>query len=282
MTSPQPAYGTGMSDAQVAPLTQELRVALALADIADGISMAAFLASDLKVQTKPDRTPVTEADQRTEQALRAMIREEYPADGLVGEEYGSDIGGADRVWVIDPIDGTANFLRGVPVWATLIALVDRGVPVLGVVSAPALGRRWWAASGSAFTRDVDGTQRSLQVSSVADLSDSSLSYSDPIGWPDDALSRLSDRCWRTRGYGDFLSHVWVAEGAVDVAIEPDLAPWDVAALLPIVIAAGGQVVGLSGEPVLHVQGGRLVVPAGLVSTNSLLTDQVLETIGHHS
>lgn len=258
---------------------RELRVALDLADIADDISMGSFLSANLRVHTKPDRTPVTEADERTEQALRAALRDEFPDVGLVGEEYGSEIAGADRVWVLDPIDGTANFLRGVPIWATLIALVEDGRAVLGVVSAPAMGRRWWASPEGSFTRDITGDQRRLHTSAVTALSDCSLSYSDPIGWPEGALERLTAASWRTRGYGDFLSHVWVAEGALDVAVEPSLAPWDVAALLPIVTQAGGQVRGLDGQPVLQVVGDSLVVPAGLVSTNGQLTDAVIDTIG---
>lgn len=257
---------------------EERQVALELADLADEITMAAYLSANLKVATKPDRTPVTEADQSTESALRAAIRAAFPADGLVGEEYGSDVGEADRVWVIDPIDGTANFLRGVPVWSTLIALVEHGEAVLGVASAPAMGRRWWGDTASAYTRDVNGDERRLEVSAVARVQDCSVSYSDPIGWPDGALARLTAASWRTRGYGDFLSHVWVAEGAVDVAVEPVLAPWDVAALLPIVTGAGGQVVGLTGDPVLQMAAGRLTVPSGLVSTNSRLTEDVLALV----
>lgn len=257
---------------------RELQLALDLADMADDVTMRAYLSANLRVHTKPDRTPVTEADRDTEQALREALRAECPADGLVGEEYGSEIAGADRVWVIDPIDGTANFLRGVPVWATLIALVVEGEAVLGVASAPAMGRRWWASPAGSFTRDVNGEQRALRVSAVAAMDDCSVSYSDPIGWPEAALERVTAASWRTRGYGDFLSHVWVAEGAVDVAIEPSLAPWDVAALLPIVTEAGGEVRNLDGGEVLQTIDDRLVVPAGLVSTNAHLTPAVLELL----
>ena len=204
-------------------LTPDLMLALELADEADRITMSAYLDAELRVATKPDRTPVTEADQGVERALRTLLATRRPDDAQLGEEYGALGHSADRCWIIDPIDGTANFLRGVPVWATLIGLVVDGAATLGVVSAPALGRRWWAADGQARTSDVNGRVRRLRTSAVSEWSDASLAYSDPIGWAPGALGRLADGAWRTRGYGDFLSHMLVAEGAVDVAVEPDLA-----------------------------------------------------------
>lgn len=265
-----------MADDRIA--ADDLAMALTLADIADDITMSRYLASDLRVETKPDRTPVTEADQAVERALAAHLERQLPADGLVGEEFGDAAGQSGRTWIIDPIDGTANFLRGVPVWATLIGLVVDGVPTVGVVSAPALGRRWWAAPGTCVTSDVDGSQRTLRVSGVQAFGDASLAYSDPIGWPTGALGRLQQQAWRTRGYGDFWSHVLVAEGAVDVAVEPDLKPWDVAALLPIVAEAGGRCSGTGGQPVLLQQEGRWQVPAGLVSSNGNIHDEALHLI----
>lgn len=256
----------------------DLAVALALADIADEITMSRYRASDLRVETKPDRTPVTEADQAVEQALAGHLTAHLPADGLVGEEFGDSAGRSGRTWIIDPIDGTANFLRGVPVWATLIGLVVDEVPTVGVVSAPAMGRRWWAAPGMSMTADVDGRQRRLGVSEVGAFGDASLAYSDPVGWPTGALVRLQQHAWRTRGYGDFWSHVLVAEGAVDVAVEPDLKPWDVAALLPIIAESGGRCSGTGGQPVMVSHDGRWHVPAGLVSSNGRLHQAALRLI----
>ena len=250
--------------------SEDLALALALADLADAITGERYLATDLRVETKPDRTPVTEADQAVERALAQRLATARPGDGIVGEEFGDAIGNSGRTWIIDPIDGTANFLRGVPVWATLIGLVVGDTPTVGVVSAPAMGRRWWAAPGVAVTADVDGRQRSLAVSAVTSPSDASLAYSDPIGWPPGALSRLQQSTWRSRGYGDFWSHVLVAEGAVDLAVEPDLKPWDVAALLPIIAEAGGRCTGTDGQPVLRSDGSRWQVPAGLLSSNGAL------------
>lgn len=256
----------------------DLALALALADLADSITMSRYRAADLQVETKPDRTPVTEADRAVERALAELLATQRPADAVVGEEFGDSAGESGRTWIIDPIDGTANFLRGVPIWATLIGLAVGDTPAVGVVSAPAMGRRWWGAPGTAVTVDVDGNQRRLAVSQVAAYDDASLAYSDALGWPEGALGRLQQHAWRTRGYGDFWSHVLVAEGAVDVAVEPDLKPWDVAALLPIVAAAGGRCTGTAGSPVMHNDGGRWHVQAGLVSSNGLLHEAALRLI----
>lgn len=258
---------------------EDLKLATQLADLADELTMAHFLAADLVVQTKPDRTPVTEADQAVERAIAARLATQRPDDALVGEEFGASAGGSGRTWVIDPIDGTANFLRGVPVWASLIALVDDGQPVVGMVSAPALGRRWWAAPGLAATGELNGGVRRLSVSAVEHLSDASLSFSDAIGWPSGTLQGLQSQVWRTRAYGDFWSHVLVAEGAVDVAIEPELQVWDVAALVPIIAEAGGRCSSTDGGPVLEVTDGRWTVPSGLVSSNGTLHAPVLEAFG---
>ena len=262
-----------------APHAHDLAFALALADVADSITMARYRAVDLQVQTKPDRTPVTEADQAVERVLGQRLAAQFPDDAVVGEEFGNSTGRSGRTWIIDPIDGTANFLRGVPVWATLIGLLVGDTPTVGVVCAPAMGRRWWAAPGIAVTMDVDGSQRPLGVSQVEAYGDASLAYSDPIGWPTGALSRLQQQAWRTRGYGDFWSHVLVAEGAVDIAVEPDLKPWDVAALLPIVAAAGGRCTGTDGAQVMRNEGGQWQVPAGLVSSNGLVHDAAVRLIG---
>ena len=230
----------------------DLRVALELADRADAITTDRFGAADLRVETKPDLTPVSDADRAVEQAIRAHLAEVRPDDAVLGEEFGGadDTGG--RRWIVDPIDGTKNFVRGVPVWATLIALLDEaGRPAVGAVSAPALGRRWWASRGAgAWTIAFGGERRKIHVSAVADLADASLSFSSLSGWTAlgrrEAFLALTDRVWRTRAYGDFWSYMLVAEGAVDLAAEPELSLWDMAALAPIVTEAGGSFTGVDG------------------------------------
>lgn len=259
--------------ATVSTYDADLALAHQLADAAESLAMTRFLAVDLHVETKPDLTPVTDADTAIEQALRARLADERPRDGVLGEEFGST-GESDRRWVIDPIDGTKNFVRGVPVWSTLIALVDGEDVVVGVVAAPALGRRWWAARGAgSFVGGRLADRRQLRVSGVHRLEDASFSMSDDVGWEAAApggLAAMRARTWRTRGYGDFWSHVLVAEGAVDVAIEPDLGPWDVAALIPVVTEAGGTVTALDGGPA--------VGPGGAVSTNGALHPAVLDLL----
>ncbi|MCU1528374.1 MAG: Histidinol-phosphatase [Frondihabitans sp.] len=224
---------------------KDLQLALRLADAADVISRERFQAADLDVSLKADNTHVTDADKAVEQGIRDALASERPTDSFYGEESGVS-GEATRQWIVDPIDGTANFLRGVPIWATLIALVVDGVPVVGVVSAPALGRRWWASTGGgAFS-----TTGRLRVSDVATLEDASLSYNGLQYWIDagrvDQLLALAQRVWRTRAYGDFWSYMLVAEGAVDVSGEFDLQPYDMAALYPIVTEAGGRFTSMDG------------------------------------
>jgi histidinol-phosphatase len=231
----------------------DLRLARDLADMAHVIALERFRAIDLRVETKPDRTPVTDADRAVEQALRAALRESRPDDSVLGEEYGGTRA-EGRQWILDPIDGTANFLRGVPVWGNLVALAIDGDPVVGVVSAPALGRRWWAARGQgAWAVDFPGaTPRRLTVSAVGELADASLSYNSLKGWQAEGrtedLLRLADAVWRTRAYGEFWSYMLVAEGALDVAAEFDLQPYDMAALVPIVEEAGGRFSSIAGAP----------------------------------
>ena len=247
----------------------DLSFALELADLADAITTERFQADDLIVETKPDLSPVTEADRAVEQVLRKRIGEERPGHGVVGEEFGADDPGGAR-WILDPIDGTKNYLRGLPVWATLIALERDGRVEVGVVSAPALARRWWAARGDgAF---VNG--RRIRVSKVADLSDAVLSYASLTSWEQHGLGEqfltLARSCWRTRGFGDFWSHMLVAEGAADLAVEPEVELWDLAAPQVIVEEAGGRFTDLGGTP----------TPAGgsVVSSNGLLHDRVLTTL----
>ncbi len=256
-------------------LADDLALAHRMADIADSLSMARFRAADLIVETKPDLSPVSEADRAVELALRELIAARRPEDSVLGEEYGND-GAADRQWILDPIDGTKNYVRGVPVWATLIALLDKGEITVGVVSSPPLARRWWASAGNgAYVREPGSHQpRRLQVSAVRSLADASVSISDQVGWADRGatagLRALLSDTWRQRGYGDFWSHMLVAEGAVDVAAEPHLESYDMAALVPIVQEAGGRITAFSGEPA--VWGGCAV------TTNGVLHDAVLNLL----
>jgi histidinol-phosphatase len=228
----------------------DLRLAHVIADQVDGLTMSRFKAQDLRVETKPDLTPVSDADRAAEELIRTQLSRTRPRDAVHGEEM-PDTGHGPRRWVVDPIDGTKNFVRGVPVWATLIALLDGDEVVVGLVSAPALGRRWWAAQGSgAWTGRSLAAATRLQVSEVGRLQDASLSYSSLSGWEEqgrlDRFLDLTRKVWRTRGYGDFWSHVLVAEGAVDLSAEPELALHDMAALVPIVTEAGGRFTSVQG------------------------------------
>jgi histidinol-phosphatase len=250
----------------------DLRLALLLADRADTLTRARFGALDLHVDTKPDLTPVTDADRAVESDLREMLGRDRPDDSILGEELGGTTTFSGRQWIIDPIDGTKNFVRGVPVWASLIALLENGVPLVGVVSAPALQRRWWAARGrGAFVAVGDDPPRPLSVSSVAQLDSASLSFSSLSGWAQRGLRErfveLTDAVWRVRAYGDFLSYCLVAEGAVDIAAEPEVSVWDLAALDILVREAGGKLTSLDGTAGPH--GGSAV------ATNGLLHEQVL-------
>lgn len=231
-------------------LLSDVELLKVLADASDEISFDRFHAQDLFIETKPDATPVTDADRAVEKKLREILAVERPSDAIVGEEFGSsqEITHASRYWVIDPIDGTKNFLRGVPIWATLIGLVHRDENgedrvIAGMVSSPALFRRWYAAEGfGAFTEVNGGPATQISVSQVKSLNDASLSFSDLVGWGEKRELYLAfmERAWRVRGIGDFWSHMLVAEGAVDIAAEPSLALWDMAAVAIIVKEAGGR------------------------------------------
>lgn len=251
----------------------DLTLALQLADAADALTLQRFRAADLVVETKPDLTPVSEADRAVEQALRERLAAARPQDSVVGEEYGS--GGAaagGRRWIVDPIDGTKSYVRGVPAWATLLALEEEGRITVGVVSAPALGRRWWAArAAGAYARDgLSAEARRLRVSAVRELSDAQLCFGGVEEWRQagrlGALLELAGRCWRTRGYGDFWSYMLVAEGAVEIGLDPVVSLWDLAAPMVIVQEAGGRFTDLSG--VQTAAGGSAL------ATNGLLHDAV--------
>lgn len=243
----------------------DLNLALAMAQQADSLTMPRFGALDLRVTTKDDLTPVTDADHDAEVALRKTLAAHRPDDTVLGEELGGTPIFAGRQWVIDPIDGTKNFVRRVPVWATLIALLEDGVPVVGVVSAPALQRRWWAAAGQgAFAATGDEPPRRLSVSTVADLAEASLSFSSLAGWAARGMRErfidLTDEVWRVRGYGDFFSYCLVAEGAVDIAMEPKVSLWDLAPLDILVREAGGTFTSIDGTAGPH--GGSAVASNG--------------------
>jgi histidinol-phosphatase len=232
--------------------SDDLSLALALAGNADLISLDRFTALDLVVTTKPDRTPVTDADRAVERSIRAGILAARPGDSILGEEYGTE-GDSSRQWIIDPIDGTANFLRGVPIWGTLISLAIDGVPVVGVVSAPALGKRWYAATGhGAFAQAHGEEPRRLRVSAVGELADAAISYNSIQGWDGagylDELVELSRGVWRARSIGDMWAYMLLAEGSLDVVSEFDLKPYDMAALIPIIEEAGGRFTSVTGDP----------------------------------
>jgi histidinol-phosphatase len=240
----------------------DLRFALELADAADAVTLPRFRAVDLHVETKPDLTPVTDADRAAERLLRERIAEARPGEGVLGEEEGDD--GGETRWIIDPIDGTKNFSRGIPVWATLIALDRGGTIVCGVASAPALGRRWWAARGAGAYRDGER----LAVSGIASLEDASVSFSRSslLGATECTLD-VAGRAWHMQPFSDFWAHLLVAEGALEVAFEHEMSPWDNAALQVIVEEAGGRFSDLAGAP--RFDGGSAV------STNGLVHNEVL-------
>ena len=251
-------------------LDRDLSLALHIADAADAVSLAGFNSRSFSVMHKADKSEVTEIDRATETAITNILRAERPEHSVYGEEHGI-IGPADAKfqWVIDPIDGTSNFVRGVPVWASLIALVCDEVPVLGVVSAPAMRMRWWAhIEGDAFFNSSK-----ISVSNIDELRRASLSITVNKPWRDldvdGSLEKLQRNVSRVRGYGDFWQHMLVAQGAVDVAIDSiGLAPYDIAALMPIVQQAGGRCTDRLGTANWRAN--------SLITSNSLLHDATLD------
>jgi histidinol-phosphatase len=273
MSAP-PRSSVQSDDALHRGLTDDLRLAHLLADDADSITMSRFRALDLHVTAKPDLTPVSDADTAVEEALRRTLSRARPRDAVQGEEM-ADTGWGPRRWVIDPIDGTKNFIRGVPVWATLIALLINDEVAIGVVSAPALGRRWWASlGGGAYAGKSLMSATPCRVSDVARIEDASLSYASVSAWVEAGQGQefvdLMRSCWRTRAYGDFWSYMLVADGGVDIACEPELALHDMAACAIIVTEAGGRFTDLQGKP------GPLGV--GAYATNGRLHDAVLDQL----
>lgn len=255
----------------------DLEFALELANIADAHSLPRFKAADLKVSTKPDTTFVTDADTAVEAAIRVHIETNRPEDGFFGEESGKFEQG-NRQWILDPIDGTSNFLRGVPNWATLIALAVDGKPVVGVVSAPAFGKRWWGAEGAGAWMGVAGTAPTrLAVSGVKNLAESSLSFQSIRQWDDagylNSLVGLTRTVWRDRAYGDMWSYMLLAEGQVDIVAEFDVKPYDLAALVPIVTEAGGRFT--------DIEGNESAWNGSALATNGALHDQVVTFVAEN-
>lgn len=252
-------------------LASDLSLALRLADVAEVQALSRFDASDLRISTKTDRSHVTDADLATERAIRALLVEERPDDGILGEEFGTE-GDAHRQWIVDPIDGTANFMRGIPLWGTMISLAIDGVPHVGVVSMPALSRRWWASTGAgAWTATASGPRR-LETSAVSSLDDASVSFQSITQWSDaghlPALLRVADRVWRDRAYGDVYSYMLLAEGRLEMVAEFDVKEYDIAAAVPIVREAGGTFTSFDGV--------ETITARSTLASNGLLHNAFLE------
>lgn len=272
MTSPRPSstFDTPFEG----DLGPDLALALRLADAADAASMSRFDAADLDIRLKADASHVTEADLATERAIRDLLEAERPGDGVFGEEYGVT-GDAARQWIIDPIDGTANYLKGIPMWTTLIALAVDGVPRVGVASQPAIGRRWWAATGlGAWTNTSSGEPQQLRVSTVDAVAESSVSFQSIGQWRDaghlDALERLTSSVWRDRGYGDAWPYMLLAEGRLEFVAEFDVKEYDIAALVPIVTEAGGRFTSFDGNDSISERSS--------LATNRVLHDAYLDLL----
>ncbi|HLU64327.1 MAG TPA: inositol monophosphatase family protein [Protaetiibacter sp.] len=263
-----------MSTSPTSPtVADDLAVALAIAAEADLIGMDRYRSQDLGIQLKADKSIVTDADTRIERLLRSRLADARPDDAVLGEEFGRE-GESRRQWIIDPIDGTSNFARGVPIWGSLIALTVDGSPVVGVVSAPALGRRWWGATGLGAWVQHDGERRRLRVSGIDRLADATLSYNNLQTWDQyghlEHLVALSREVGRTRAFGDLWSYMLLAEGAIDIAGEFDVKAWDVAALVPIITEAGGRVTSATGTERLD--------ELSVIATNGVLHDAVLDRL----
>jgi histidinol-phosphatase len=258
-------------------MRRRLDLALGLCDTADGISLRHFR-TDLHVDVKPDHTFVTEADRAIEELARREIISAFPDDGLVGEEYGEQPALSGVRWYIDPIDGTHNYLRGIPIFATLIA-VEAGSDIeLGVVSAPALGSRWFAwRGGGAWTIDQRGDRRKhrqLRVSGISRIEEAQLVYSSPVDNEQSpelpGFRTTIERAWRDRGFGDFWGYVLVAEGAAEAMVEVGMHSWDLAPMRVLLEEAGGRLTDLSGEPTIH--------GSGAIASNGALHDELVRAL----
>lgn len=261
-----------MTDNTDPTLADDLALALRLADAADAETQSRFDSSDLGVSLKADRSHVTDADLAAERAIRALLASDRPGDGIFGEEFGTE-GDSRRQWIIDPIDGTANYLRGVPLWGTMIALAIDGEPVVGVVSMPSIGRRWWSAEGLGAYTSNDGATKAVTVSAVNSLADASLSSQSIAQWDRagylEPLIALSRTVWRDRAYGDVYSYMLLAEGRVDIVGEFDIKPYDIAAAVAIVREAGGAFTAIDGAP---------FGDGSALATNRVLHDEVVAFI----
>ncbi|OKO99364.1 inositol monophosphatase family protein [Xenorhabdus eapokensis] len=257
----------------------DLRLAQRVAMEAATTALSLRESSEFQVTLKKDGSPVTPADIGAELRVRELIESERPNDLFFGEESGGLAAHKGRVWIVDPIDGTKNFIRGIPIWATLVALVEDGEPKIGVVFAPELKRCWWAEKGSGayFSKNPQGSGNRMHVRQVSGLKDAYISTTAFDTWHKQGLlqqyQRLVEQTFCNRGFGDFLQHCLVAEGILDVAIEPIVAPWDVAALIPIVEEAGGICTDLMGQPVLANKG------VGIASTSQTLHKHVIDIFG---
>jgi histidinol-phosphatase len=269
-----PVHASGSSAPFDGDPTADLDLALRLADAADAASMPRFDAADLDVQVKPDATFVTEADLATERAIRDILAAERPDDGILGEEFGST-GSSARQWIIDPIDGTHNYLKGIPMWATLIALAVDGVPRVGVVSQPAIGRRWWGATGlGAWTSANGGDPRPISVSRTDAIDRASVSFQsieqwDATGHLDD-LVRLSRAVWRDRGYGDAWPYMLLAEGRLELVAEFGVKEYDIASHRPIIEEAGGRLTSFDGRD--------SIAERSVLATNGILHSPFLDLL----
>lgn len=255
-------------------LVSDLKLALKIADAAERVSMERHDTADLRIDLKADRSHVTEADLATERAIREILTAERPEDAIYGEEYGIE-GDSRRQWIIDPIDGTANYMRGLPAWGNLICLAIDGVPVVSVVGMPALGRRWWAATGlGAFTRTMNGEERRLRVSTVDRLDEASVSFQSIQQWDEagylDALISLSRTVWRDRGYGDVWPYMLLAEGRLEFVAEFGLQEYDIAAIVPIVREAGGTITSFDGKDTISA--------GSTLATNTILHNEFLSLV----
>jgi histidinol-phosphatase len=244
-------------------VNRDLAFAHELADLADAVTLARFRAHDLKVETKADSTPVSEADHAAEQLIRERIAASGRREGVLGEEFGDD--GGDPRWIVDPIDGTRNFVRGIPVWATLLALERDGQVDVAVVSAPALRRRWWAVRGGGAFADAE----QCRVSAIRRVEECAMSSSDcdDLSVAREGYEQLTRRAWMHRGLGDFWQHCLVAEGSLDIGMDSVLQVWDFAPLVLIVEEAGGRATTFAGT-----------APAGgesFVTSNGLLHEEVV-------
>ncbi len=275
MTDPSfgPAWSASLARASEARLREWLDFALDACDVADSIALAHFR-RDLDLERKPDRTFVTVADQSIEREIRSRIQARWPGDGLVGEEYGTEAGDAATRWYIDPIDGTHNFIRGVPLFGTLLAVEHEGELQVGVISAPAMRERWFAyRGGGAWNRGLDG-ERQLHVSRVSRLEDAQILYGSGRDTVASGLmpgfDRLLSAAWRERGFGEFWGYALVAEGAAEAMLETGISSWDVAAPLVLIEEAGGRVTDVNGD--------RRVDAPSFVGSNGHLHDEVLRRV----